>query len=289
MTKPDRRPGERGHSGDGGIVPEPERAPEMAPDHDEISEMLADYATGSLPDGELWRVESHLSGCERCQAEFAALLDLVSLLVVTVPPRATAKARLLAAVAPTPTAGIAPGALPTLPVLREAVGRPREQASRRWTLLRLGGALPAVLGAVALVVLLLLGGWNVLLQRELEERTWVAGLLANPAAAHPLADSELASGARGVFYTEEERPQGVLLASYLPPLGDDQRYQVWLFTEEGERVSGGLFDPNGDGTATAIVEAPSPFGDYWAVGISAEPADGSLAPTSPLVLGGWIQ
>ncbi len=274
MSKPNRP----ADAGDEGGVSESERAPEMGTDHTEISELLPDYAAGSLPDGDLWRVEWHLSGCAQCQAEFAGLLDLVSRLVVTLPPRPVTKQRLLAAARP----------LPAAPVLRDAASAPRESSSRRWPWFRLGRAPQAILGALALAAFLL-GGWNLVLQRELAERSWVEGLLTNPAAAHPLTDSELASGASGVFFADGDLRQAVLLANDLPTLGDDRRYQVWLFTEEGERISGGLFDPNDDGTATAIIDAPAPMGDYWAVGISAEPADGSLAPTSPLVLGGWIQ
>jgi len=141
----------------------------------------------------------------------------------------------------------------------------------------------------AAVALLLLGGWNVWLQRELDDRQNLVALIAEPANAHPLTDSDITSDASAVFYVDPERDEALLMARNVPELKDDQRYQVWLFTESGERIDGGLFEPDADGNVSAVVESAEPFSNYWAVGVSVEPQDGSDAPTSPLFLGGWIQ
>jgi len=156
--------------------------------------------------------------------------------------------------------------------------------------------MPARLGRIALsaaaIALLLLGGWNLWLQRELGDQDALIALIAliaEPGNAYPLTDSEIPTEASAIFYVDRQRDQALLTAQNLPSLASGQRYEVWLFTETGQRVSGGLFVPETDGTVALAVDPADPLSTYWAVGVSTEPEGGSDAPTSPLLLGGWIQ
>jgi len=141
--------------------------------------------------------------------------------------------------------------------------------------------------------LLLAGGigLGVLLQPRLangDDGATIAALIEDSLAPRPLTDSQLPNPATGVVYAAPERREALLIALGLPGLADGRRYQVWLFTATGERLGGGLFDVDANGTGQILIAAPDAFAAYRAVGVSAEPAAGSAAPTSPLVLGGWI-
>ena len=91
------------------------------------------------------------------------------------------------------------------------------------------------------------------------------------------------------MYVDPSDDQAYLEASGLAPLPDGLGYQVWLFTEAGQTVSAGFLPVDDAGQGRALVTAPEPLGAFWAVGLSAEPLDGSPAPTGSLALGGWIK
>ena len=140
----------------------------------------------------------------------------------------------------------------------------------------------------AVVALAAMGVLNVALRQELDRPQLVAELLTD-GDAHPLTDSSLESPASGVVYVEPARSRALLIAHSLPPVTDDQRYQIWLFTAAGERLSGGTFAADDNGHGQIVFEAPRPLADFAALGVSVEPAAGSAAPTTPLALGGWIR
>lgn len=237
--------------------------------HDDLRELLPDYAIGTLDEAQAALVMQHLDTCPACRRSLADLFEIIGLLAPVQYPSPPVRSALLARVA-------ARGSAAPLPIRRSGhLGRWRRAAAR--------GAL-----AAAAVLLLALGGWNLALQRQLDQRATAARLFDNPAAAHPLTDGEL-PGAQGVLYAAPNGDTALLLASGLPLLPPDQRYQLWLFTEDGARESSGVFAVAPDGTARVSVQPPAGFARYVAVAVSPEPVAGSVAPTGPLVLGGWIR
>lgn len=268
------------------------------PSHEAIARMLPDYVLGALPEDELGRVAAHLDGCARCRAELEGLLELTSLFADVGPPRPEVRRALTARLAPSrawPTPAVTSPAPDTsssvlpAPISLASERRPRTSSGPRWR-----GRAPAAALAVAAALVLALAGWIVLLQRELNQRELnepdrIAALVTEPGNAHPLTDTALDTGATGVIYTDEDSRTALLLASGLPPLPAGKGYQVWFFTEAGEQVAAGFFPIDASGTGQALVRAPRPLGEFWAVGLSAEPVEGSPAPTGPLALGGWIR
>jgi len=254
--------------------------------HDEIAELLPDFAIGALSDGDLLRVEAHVETCARCQAELAWLLDFATVAAPADPPGAAVKHDLFQ------RAGH------PLPELTELTEPPEPQPLQiirpdapalKGRILRLPSRLAWIALPAAVIALCLLGAWNLWLQRELDDQGDLIALVVEPGNAYPLTDSEVPTNASAIFYVDPERDQALLTAQNLPAPANDQRYQVWLFTEGGQRVSGGLFVPEPDGTVAVTVEPGDPLSTYVAVAISTEPEAGSDAPTSPLLLGGWIQ
>lgn len=253
--------------------------------HDDLRELLPDYAVGALDEAQAALVMRHLDACPACRRSLADLLELVGLLAPVQHPSPPVRAALLARVAARGAAAsvVAPEVSTPSAVVPTALPVRRPARLDRWRRLVARGAL-----AAAAVLLLALGGWNLALQRQLDQRATEARLLDNPAAAHPLTDSEL-PGAQGVLYAAPDGDFALLLASGLPPLPPDQRYQLWLFAEDGARESGGVFAVTADGTARVTIQPPAGFARYVAVAVSPEPVAGSPAPTGRLVLGGWIR
>ncbi|MGH2531618.1 MAG: anti-sigma factor domain-containing protein [Thermomicrobiales bacterium] len=243
-------------------------------DHTESAEMLPDYAVGALDDGDLRRVEAHIKHCGICQRDLAIILETVGVLVEVAPPRPGVKAAVLAHARQSADSASS--------VLMESDQRRRVTPWPKGV---------AWIGLAAAVVALVVGltVWNRALDQRLDERTTIAALIADPSAAHPLTDSELGLNAGGVLYTDPTSNDAFLFAHGLPMLPADQRYQIWLFTESGERISAGSIAGGPDDIVQGLIRAPEPFAAYWAIGLSAEPDAGSAEPTAPLALGGWLR
>ncbi len=67
----------------------------------------------------------------------------------------------------------------------------------------------------------------------------------------------------------------------LPPLPADRIYQFW-FIKDGTPVPVNTFAVNDEGRGLLYGEIPTDIGDYQLAGITAEPAGGSPAPTTPV-------
>lgn len=81
---------------------------------------------------------------------------------------------------------------------------------------------------------------------------------------------------------------GVLRASDFPTLPPDMAYQLWLI-KDGERTSGGLFTVDAAGNGSLIFTPPGPLDDFDGMGVTPEPAGGSLGPTAPPVVTARLQ
>ena len=111
---------------------------------------------------------------------------------------------------------------------------------------------------------------------------------AEEEGAFGAGEFETAAEAAGVLFAEPDGREMLLVASGLPPLPGDQRYQVWLFTTDDELVSAGLVNAGNSGEVRVVLRTPEPFANYVGVGLTAEPQGGSAAPTSGMVLGGSL-
>lgn len=267
--------------------------------HDDVAERLSEYALGLLEDPEADAVARHLRACPACRRDLAELEETAGLLAFAAPPARpspAAKRALFARIADLERPG--PEAAS---VEQEAGGRdepataPRDAGRPRW--LRL---LPPLAAAAVLALLL---GWNVALQRQLNDerdRTaaltrqvqaegTIARLIQSPTSAHSLTESSLNPRPVGYIYTDPQSATALMLAYRMPPLAQGQRYQLWLIRSDGGRDSGGLFTVDEYGDGQMIVHAPQTFGHYRAVGVTAEPWNGSAEPTTPRVVGGPLQ
>lgn len=238
-------------------------------DCDRIEPMLGAYALEALDLDEQTAVRAHLASCESCQAALEGY-------------RAVADALLMA---PTPL-------LPS-PRLRSRLISRLDRARRSRGGLATPGYLPRLALAVGMAALLLVNLsllWQVRSLRveqarvaqDLQVDQTALSLASYPSTQVVLLEGESVGG---TFLYEPERRFAVLHMWGLDPLESGQEYQAWLVRPDGSRVSGGVFaaDPNSLFTS-AVLNTPGPVGEFSGLGVTVEPAGGSLTPTGPRVL-----
>jgi anti-sigma-K factor RskA len=99
-----------------------------------------------------------------------------------------------------------------------------------------------------------------------------------------LSGTDASSGATGKLVIEKRETEALLTVANLPALGISETYQLWLIKADGERDNGGTFNVS-NGKAQLKISAKQPIAEYFAFGITIEPAGGSPAPTGRKVLG----
>ncbi|MDE3089504.1 MAG: anti-sigma factor [Chloroflexota bacterium] len=250
--------------------------------HDEIQEMLPAFALDAIDDADRARVERHLPQCDVCARVAADYRPVTDLLAHAAPPvelPADLKYRVLAATMPkqTPTAA-------GFSITAALVGLFRAPA----------------FAAVALVLVIALGIWNVSLQNQISQQaafnqrmeaelTHQSDFMMTMAYANgqpkQLWGTQVASRAVGRLYGAPDETTLALIALDMPTLPAGKTYQVWLIDPSGNRTSGGTFRVDEQGRGWLLIRAPTPLGNYQGVGITQEPEGGSPAPTGDKMLG----
>ena len=235
-----------------------------------VEDLLPAYATGSLEADELQRVKEHLLSCWICRNEsssFETIAEELSLAAPAAVPSAALKDRLMQRVQSAP------------PKKREQVSEPIPSRPF-WERL-----LPAWGLASLFLIIGLAASSFILWQRvsSLETATSPGGM-----RAVSLSATDAAPGATGFVLISANGDDGALIVDGLPPLGEDQEYQLWLI-RDGERTSGAVFSTDERSYAGMRIRAPRSLLDYSAVGITIEPAGGSAYPTGAQVLRGTLR
>ncbi|MCL6594577.1 MAG: anti-sigma factor, partial [Firmicutes bacterium] len=94
-------------------------------------------------------------------------------------------------------------------------------------------------------------------------------------------------GRGGAVYLDTGLVRATVSVWHLPPLGPGRVYEVWWVTPAGHRM-GGTFGVDRAGDATVTLALPEGWRQARAVGITVEPAPGTLLPTSARVVGGAL-
>jgi hypothetical protein len=177
----------------------------------------------------------------------------------------------------------------------EAEAQPRSVA-RRSVPARIGDYLSVrslALGAAALLVIGLLS-WNVLLQGQVANlqgqvqdaqgqvedlQAQVEDAQAQQSQTIRLEGSWAEQGATAEVASMEEN-EIVLVARNMPSVPEDRTCQIWVIKGDVPEPSG-LFQPDGNGTATPITNSITKAD---VIAVTVEPAGGSEQPTSDPVL-----
>ena len=229
------------------------------------------YVLGALPEEERSSFEDYLAAHSERQAEIDELGAVAGLLAFSPQeqePSPELRSRIMALV--------------------EAEAAPRSDA-RRSVSARIGDYLSVralALGAAALLVIGLLS-WNVLLQSQVEDlqgqvqdaQGQVEDAQAQQSQTIKLEGSWAEQGATAEVASMEEN-QIILVARNMPSVPEDRTCQIWVIRGDVPKPSG-LFQPDGNGTATPIT---SSITHADVIAVTVEPTGGSKEPTSDPVL-----
>lgn len=256
--------------------------------HDELRELCALYALGTLDPASARELEAHLeAGCPDCQHELDDFRRVTGLLFYAVPsasPEAGAKERLLSR------------------VLERAEERDVESRPTRVDLWLRRQPLAWAAG-VLLVLIAGFLGWQLVRSRgELaDRRADVDRLKGVVGVQREIIESLRSPGVRVVNLGGLERgPQAVgrifwhiepntweFRAYNLPPAPPGKIYQLWFITKKA-KISAGIFqtDPRGEGLLR--VRVPTELKEITAAAVTLEPEEGVPQPTGDIYLFGEL-
>jgi anti-sigma-K factor RskA len=206
--------------------------------------------------------------------------------VPPVEPPAGLKARIMAAAAADLEArggAIASPVVPSAPTPPVAFPGPEQQAARQarmWT----GGWLLRIAAALVIVVL---GGWNVLLQGQLSDTqsyqrnvTAVLDAMARPGS---LSAVLTADGGTGSGLAAIKADGGVAMVMRdLAPTSGNAVYEAWVIAGDGVPVPLGDFKVGSSGNAY-FESVGLPTADGIVLALTLEAGPGATAPTMPII------
>ena len=244
----------------------------------DIHTLTGAYAVDALDDEERRFFEQHLEACEPCAQEVAELL-------------ATA-ARLGAAAAEPPPAGMKAKVLAEVDRTRQEAPRPRVGGSDRagradvaggptgrpwWGGLMLPAA--AVLIVLGIGVGVLVNDLYGRLGSLEQEQVRYTEIMAAPDARWVEADGP--DGSLGRVVLSASRGEAMMLVDGMDRAPQDHVYELWVI-DEGGATPAGLFDVDDHGRMSRVVTGD--FADAAAIGVTVEPAGGSPQPTTDPVM-----
>lgn len=266
---------------------------------DEITELSGLYVLDALEAEESAAVRAHLDGCTSPHAEFAELGGIVVSMADLFEPAdapVDLKSRVMAAIAA--EAATAPA---IAPVARSISASPRTQAeadARLWEPpvserpVRRTSILSWGMAATAVLLIAVLGAWNVVLQSRAGDLEQRAQLIAQAIAASTDPDAEVAvlrgtgaaQGATG-FAAFPANSDGYIVLVDLPPAPVGQTYQAWYLVD-GQATSAGLMTVGSDGYA--VLSGVDTREDAQRIALTIEPAGGVEAPSAAPVVAGEL-
>jgi len=265
----------------------------------EHNELLALYALGALDGEERERVEAVLAeGDPADAADLQAYEHVAGLLGWSVEPATPPpflRGRLMSGIS---EAKASPSPIPFRP-RTEAPVPPRS---------RFGAfAAVATLAAAATIAAVFLG---LALYRASGDLESSVRQLADARAAQQKKDEELARANRLLGITKDpavrltrltaagvqaepsidvlwhpEKKSGVLVARSLPSLEPNRTYELWLI-DGAAPIPAGTFNTDANGDAVIEIDRLTAAGEPRKFAVTVEPAGGSAAPTTPIILVG---
>ena len=249
--------------------------------HDDMLDLVAVYALGSLPPGEAARVRAHIKTCAECRAEYEALRPAVNAVATS------AEACSDAATGTTfPSQLIKARVMKT--VRGEALRGSQASSQKRPRAI----VWPAYVVAAASVALSIWAtGSNFLMETKLHsQEEQVAQLTSQVRAGNATtaaqkmmiadlmnSDSQRYSVANGEVVRHGDRVYIAMHSMPMPPKG--HVYQAWMLHKGAKEMTpGATFMPEAGGVA--VVSLPPHASTMEAVAVSVEPEGGSKAPTT---------
>jgi anti-sigma-K factor RskA len=265
--------------------------------HEDVSELLAPYALDAVIGEEVEAVEIHLIECPKCRAELDAYRDVAAAMGNSVEPLPEGLWANISSRLPE-RHDEEPPSMPRLiftksgenvvaaepDVLSRAEVRSRLRGSRNF--LAVVGSIAVGAAAIAAVLGINLNradnrvaGYQVAIGQSTPSAE-VAALLTS---GHKVINLDNATGHRLARFVITPAGQGYLVSDLLKGLPSDKTYQLWAINN-GRSISLGLLgqSPSQSTFTASGSELPSQLG------ITIEPAGGSVIPSAPMVASGVV-
>jgi len=234
-----------------------------------VFELLEAYALGALTSSEAEQVDRHVAGCASCGAELRAIEavtnDLPLALAEASPPPALQQKLMARIEEPAREAEIVPK-----PSYWEQITAVFQQNK---------ALAYSQLVLLALVILLL--GSTVLLWQQVNEMN--AGPEPGRLLAVHLNSTGIIPEAEGYITISADGLSGAIVLDRVPQLGADQIYQLWL-VQDDRRTSAAQLDVDELGYGGGRVRVPESLFNYGWAEVTVEPVEGSVQPTSEVIL-----
>jgi len=257
---------------------------------EDVRDLAAAFVLGALDADETDAVRVHLSSCDDAHAEIAELASALPVLaasVADVQPLTGLKSRILAAAAADLEARGRP-AVTSAPRPAPIVFPTAAQREARTAARGRGSIGSWALRIAAVLAIAFLGGWNLLLQGQLDQsRTYqqhVAAVLDAAGQTGALTAVLTAEGGTGPAGLAAVAADGAItLAMHdLTPTAGDQVYELWVIGDDGKPMPLGGFQVGQAGTAYFQKVGP-PADAGIVLALTLEPAPGATTPTLPIV------
>jgi hypothetical protein len=264
---------------------------------DEVRDLAASFVLGALRDDETAGVREHLATCVQPHpevAELAGVLPVFDASVRQVEPPPALKGRIMAAAAADLEArrrsaadGVATAIEPEAPATPATRATPVTTTTTPATVTELrprSSRLPWGLGIAAVVAIALLGGWNLLLQAQLNDaqryQQQVASVVdaaTQPGSLTAVMTSATPGGPTG-FAAVTSDGVGRIAMRDLAPTAGAEVYEGWVIVGEEAPVAIGGFTVGSDGFGYLEADGlPTEGGVVLA--LTREPGPGATAPS----------
>ena len=255
--------------------------------HDEAGDLLGAYALDAVDGDEFSELEEHLETCPRCRAELDSLREVAAAMGNSVEPLPEQLWSQIAIRLPERQEVEEPPPMPLLtPAARSPFRAPADARRRRQrnTVSTIGAiAVAAAAVAVVLGIGLVRADSKVSNLQSAQARPSAAVTAALHAPGHQLVTLDTSTHTQVAQVVVVPSGQGYLVSSKLPPLGDGRTYQLWAI-EGNQPISLGLLGGSPHQAAFTMAGSTRPSH----LSITAEPAGGSVLPTSPILATGTV-
>jgi len=224
-------------------------------------ELAGALAFDALDDAELQLVAEHLTTCAEPHAELRAAMGAGSLLEAALEPV-------------TPSPALRSRIMTSIAADTEAR---RDQPERSWLQRPWLARLAAGLAAAALVVLI---GWNLLLQGRLADRQAQLERVAAALSSDGAVQRVTGSAGGGLIVSGRDGP---LFVASLPPAGAGRIYEMWLIDAAGAALPAGTFDAT-EGDRLVVVELERPLAGFTTFAVTIEATRVDSPTTQPVLV-----
>jgi anti-sigma factor RsiW len=254
--------------------------------HHEAAELLAVFALDALESDEHELIEAHLAECPRCRAELDAHREVAAALGNSVEPLPEGLWSSIAGALP-PHGDQDPPPMPTL--VRDQTGsdapfatpRPARRRASRGRLFTVASLAVAAAAVAAVLGISLVHDNNQI--SNLQQATPSSATAALRVPGHKVVNVESAHHVQLAQFVVLPSGQGYLVKSNLPTLSSAHTYQLWGVIN-GQAISLGLLGQTPHAAGFTFAGSPTPS----KLGITVEPAGGSVVPTGSMLAAGTV-